>query len=210
MGVDLERSVDAYLKDLASRRPTPGGGSAAALVGSVAGALGSMVCRLTVGKKGYEEVEEAFRGYSRELRTPRQRLRALVGEDAEAFEAVMAGLRMDRSTADEKERRTTTIQAALKHAAEVPWETALHCADILRLLRSMSEGANKNAVSDVGVAAHVGLAALQSAFLNVEINLASISDAPFVGALRSKVEGLRRRAVEDHEATIAIVERRLG
>ena len=207
MGVDLERPVDAFLRDLASRRPTPGGGSAAALVGSVAGALGSMVCRLTVGKEGYEE---AFRGYSRELQVPRQRLQSLVGEDAEAFEAVMAALRMDRSTAKEKERRTHALQAALKHAADVPWETALHCADILRLLRSMSEGANKNAVSDVGVAAHIGLAALRSAFLNVEINLASISDAPFVGALRSKVEGLRRQAVEDHEETVAVVEGRLG
>ena len=209
MGVDLDRSVDAFLEDLASRRPTPGGGSAAALVGSVAGALGSMVCRLTVGKKGYEDVEKAFRGYSRELREPRQRLRALVSEDADAFEAVMAALRMDRSTAEEKERRTTAIQAALKHAAEVPLETARYCADILRLLRAMSEDANKNAVSDVGVAAHLSLAALRAAFLNVAINLASISDPSFVGRLGSEVEGLERQAVEDHEEAVAIVKRRL-
>ncbi|MFQ5920334.1 MAG: cyclodeaminase/cyclohydrolase family protein [Thermoplasmata archaeon] len=210
MGVDLDRSVDTFLKDLASRRPTPGGGSAAALVGSLAGALGSMVCRLTVGKKGYEEVEEAFRRYSRELRAPRERLHSLVEEDAEAFEAVMSAFRMDRSTAEEKERRTAAIQAALRHAADVPLETARHCADILRLLSSMSEGSNKNAVSDVGVAAHLGLAALRSAFLNVEINLASISDPSFVDGLRTEIEGLERRAVEDHGQTVAVVEKRLG
>ncbi|MCJ2531088.1 MAG: cyclodeaminase/cyclohydrolase family protein [Candidatus Thermoplasmatota archaeon] len=209
MGVDLGRSVDAFLKDLASRRPTPGGGSAAALAGSVAGALGSMVCRLTVGKKGYEAVEEAFRGYSRELREPRRRLRALVSEDADAFEAVMTAFRMDRSTTEEKERRTTAIQAALKKAAEVPLETARHCADILRLLRAMSGDANKNAVSDVGVAAHMSLAALRAAFLNVDINLASISDSSFVKRLQTEVEGLERRAVEDHEEAVAIVARRL-
>jgi formiminotetrahydrofolate cyclodeaminase len=168
-----------------------------------------MVCRLTVGKKGYEDVEEPFRGYSRELQEPRRRLRALVGEDADAFEAVMAAFRMDRSTAEEKERRTRAIQAALRNAAEVPLETARHCADILRLLRAMSEDANKNAVSDVGVAAHMGLAALRAAFLNVDINLASISDPSFVRRLNSEVEGLERRAVADHEEAVAIVERRL-
>lgn len=168
-----------------------------------------MVCRLTVGKKGYEDVEEAFRGYSREIREPRQRLRALVSKDADAFDAVMAAFRMDRSTDEEKERRTTAIQAALKNAAEVPLETARHCADILRLLRAMSEGANKNAVSDVGVAAHMSLAALRAAFLNMDINLASISDPSFVERLSSEAEGLERRAAEDHEAAVAIVERRL-
>jgi formiminotetrahydrofolate cyclodeaminase len=209
MGVNLDSSVAAFLKDLASRRPTPGGGSAAALVGSVAGGLGSMVCRLTVGKKGYEDVTEAFRGYSREIREPRQRLGALVSEDADAFEAVMAAFRMDKSTPEAKESRAAAIQAALKKAAEVPLETARHCGTILRLLRSMAAGANKNAVSDVGVAAHLGLAALRSAFLNVNINLASISDSTFAGKLGTEMEQLEKRALEDYEEAVATVEGRI-
>ncbi|MFQ5908296.1 MAG: cyclodeaminase/cyclohydrolase family protein [Thermoplasmata archaeon] len=209
MGVSLDSSVNTFLKDLASRRPTPGGGSAAALVGSVAGSLGSMVCRLTVGKKGYEDVTEAFRGYSREIREPRHRLHALVSEDADAFETVMAAFRMDRSTPEGKESRSAAVQAALKKAAEVPLETARHCGTILRLLRAMAEGANKNAVSDVGVAAHLGLAALRSAFLNVDINLASISDAAFAERLSEEVSRLEQQAVEDHREAVATVERRL-
>ncbi|MFQ5986561.1 MAG: cyclodeaminase/cyclohydrolase family protein [Thermoplasmata archaeon] len=209
MGVDLSGSVDAFLKDLASRRPTPGGGSAAALVASVAGALGSMVCRLTIGKKGYEQVGDAFRGYAGQLRETRQRLHALVSEDADAFEAVMAAIRMDRSIPEEKEARAMAIQTALKGAAEVPLETARHCSNLLRLLREMSEGANKNAISDVGVAAHMSLAALRSAFLNVNINLASISDAAFVTKLGAEVKRLERGAVKDHKAAVATVQKRL-
>ncbi|MDX1534148.1 MAG: cyclodeaminase/cyclohydrolase family protein [Thermoplasmata archaeon] len=209
MGVDLEDSVNAFLEDLASSQPTPGGGSAAALVGSLGAALGSMVCRLTVGKKGYEEVEEAFRGYARELRLPRDRLRALVQEDAEAFQAVMAAFRLNKGTNAAKKRRSAAIQSALKEAAEVPLETAGHCVEVLRLLRVMADGANKNAVSDVGVGAHLALAALKSAFLNVDINLGSIDDEAFVTNMRSKVEELGRQALADHEATLAVVERRL-
>ena len=47
-----DASIESFLDDLADGAPTPGGGSAAAIMGAMAAALVSMVCNVTLGKKG--------------------------------------------------------------------------------------------------------------------------------------------------------------
>lgn len=210
MGVGLGTSVTSFLDELASREATPGGGSAAALTGALAAALGSMVGRLTVGKKGYEEVQEAFRDYLERTESLREDLQSLVEEDAAAFEGVMAAFRMARETEEETAARGRAIQQALKTAAEVPMDTAQACGALLGLLRKMAPGANRNAISDVGSAAHLTLAGLRAASLNVRINLASIQEADYVKRLSSALDTLTRRAVEDHARVIQAVEIQLG
>ena len=54
----IEKSVEGFLDELSSSSATPGGGSAAALMGSMGAALVSMVANLTTGKKKYEAVEK--------------------------------------------------------------------------------------------------------------------------------------------------------
>ena len=56
-----QSSVEKFLDDLASLDPTPGGGAAAAIMGAMGAALVSMVCNVTIGKKGYESVEPEMR-----------------------------------------------------------------------------------------------------------------------------------------------------
>ena len=44
-----QSSVEKFLDDLSSGHPTPGGGSAAAIMGAMGAALVSMVCNVTLG-----------------------------------------------------------------------------------------------------------------------------------------------------------------
>lgn len=209
MGVDLDASLRSFLEDVASKKPTPGGGSVAALVGALGAALLAMVCRLTISKKGYEEVQTDIEGLLNGAENLRQRLQELAVRDAEAYDRVAQAFKMDRSTPEAKERRSQAIQEGLKIAAEVPLETAEACVDVLHLSMQVAEKGNVSALSDAGTAAHLALAGLRGAALNVEINLASIRDDGFVSKARSRLRDLEGEAHRLHEETSRQVTERL-
>ena len=126
-------TIETFLNDLASGESTPGGGAAAALTGSQAAALLSMVLNFTVGRKKYAAVEEEMRGHLQRTEDMRTKLLAFADRDAEAFGAVAACFAMPRTTQEEKAARTGAMQAALRGAAEVPLAIAETCADLLEL-----------------------------------------------------------------------------
>src|SRR5271154_2795571 len=113
-----QRTVAAFLDELASSAPTPGGGSAAAVIGATGAALVSMVCNVTLGKKGQEAVEsemKAVRDLSEQLR---MRLTAMVAADIAAFDGLMAAYRLPKTSETEKLNRAEAIQANLRAATE--------------------------------------------------------------------------------------------
>jgi formiminotetrahydrofolate cyclodeaminase len=209
MGVDLDASLRSFLDDVASDKPTPGGGSVAALSGALAAALLSMVCRLTIGKKGYENVQEDMKRLLKEAEEARVRMQQLAAEDAEAYDRVAEAFRMDRSTPEAKERRRQAIQEALKGAAEVPLETAEKCVDVLRIAAEVAAKGNVNALSDAGTAAHLATAGFHGAAMNVEINLASIKGEDFVSRAQGRLEALEEEARRLHEEASRQVGKRL-
>jgi formiminotetrahydrofolate cyclodeaminase len=184
----LDGPLHTYVDELAAGRPTPGGGSAAALVGALGAALNCMVANFTVGREKFAAVEEEVR----ELLTRGEELRAelqrLTQADTEAYRVVSAAYKMPRETDGEKAARDQAIQEALKHAAQVPLATARACHEVLRIAAALVERGNPNLISDVGVAAKFALSGLECAVLNVEINLASIRDEEFV---QGHIEELR-------------------
>ena len=104
-----QRSVEAFLDDLASAAPTPGGGSAAAVTGAMGAALISMVCNVTLGKKGQEEAAPEMRAVRDESERLRARLTAMVAEDVAAFDGLMAAYRLPKVTDAEKAHRADAI-----------------------------------------------------------------------------------------------------
>ena len=98
-------SVEKFLHDLASAAPTPGGGSAAAIMGAMGAALVSMVCNVTIGKKGYEGVEAEMRAILQESENVRRRLMAMVAEDIAAFDSILAAYKMPKATEEDKGAR---------------------------------------------------------------------------------------------------------
>ena len=170
----IQGSVEKFLDDLASGHPTPGGGSAAAIMGAMGAALVSMVCNVTIGKKGYEGVEAEMRAILQESERVRRRLSAMVAEDIAAFDSILAAYKMPKITDDDKATRGAAIQAGLRRATETPLECARVCAEVIALSRRASEQGYLNVISDGGVGVLAGFTALRSAALNVYIDRKSV------------------------------------
>jgi formiminotetrahydrofolate cyclodeaminase len=185
-----DKPVTNFLDELASNAPAPGGGSVAALSGALGAALISMVCNLTVGKKGYEDVQDDIHDLLAQSEALRKELADLLEADVEAYTGYSVAAKMPRSTDEEKAERAQAMQAALKVATDVPLRIAEAAVKVMDLCMPAAEKGNKWAVSDAGVAVLMAEASLRSAALNVLINLGSLKDQEFVAERRAKLEGL--------------------
>jgi formiminotetrahydrofolate cyclodeaminase len=199
-----------FLDLLAAGQSTPGGGGAAALTGSQAAALVSMVINFTVGRKKYAAVEEEMYGYLVQSEQLRQDLLAEVDADAAAFDAVAATYSMPKETDEEKAARTAALQAALKHAAAVPFGVAEQALAIMQLAEPVGAKGNTNVVSDAASALYLAYAALKCALVNVNINLKFIKDEAFVTEWTAKTEEMLARANAAYAAARAAIEQTLG
>lgn len=204
-----DRSISDFLDALASGESTPGGGGAAALTGSEAAALLSMVINFTVGKKKYAAVDAEFRGYLVRTEALRKELLALADDDVAAFNGVAACYGMPKATDEEKEARTQAMQAALQGAAKVPMTVAEKCLALLDLVEPVGSQGNSNVVSDAGVAMYLGFAALQSALINVNINLKWIKDDAFIAEYAARRDTVLAAAQSAYAAGKAACERTL-
>ena len=202
--------IETFLNDLASGESTPGGGAASALTGSQAAALLSMVLNFTVGRKKHAAFEEELRGHLQRTEEMRAQLLTLADEDSAAFGAVAACYSMPRSTDEEKAARTSALQVALLGATEVPFSIAELCAVLLELAAPIAEKGNPNVVSDAATAAHLAHAALQSALVNVDINLKWLKDEAFVSRTQAEVAALKATAESNYTATRAACTKTLG
>ncbi len=186
----MGQSVGQFLDALASGAPTPGGGSTAALSGAMAAGLISMVCNLSIGKKQLADFEgeaRAILARSEELRTE---LQSLAQEDIAAFERLMAAYRLPRQTDADAASRKAAIQTMTKRATDVPLRTARAAVALLPLCVPLARQGNRQAVSDIGVAALLIQATVPSALLNVDINLHELDDQAFVRDVRAQVADL--------------------
>ena len=189
-----DKSLQVFLDELASSAPTPGGGSGAAVMGAMGAALVSMVCNLTVGKKGYEEVEDDLKDVLKQAEALRDRLTDMIREDVEVFDRLMASYRLPKETDEEKAVRSEEIQASLKEATDVPLNCARACAEVIELCRDAAEKGNLNVISDAGVAVVAADAAMKSAALNVYINVGSIKDKAFAEERSTELEKILKGA----------------
>lgn len=173
-------SIKDFLRDLASSLPAPGGGSAAALSAALAGALNAMVFSLTVGKKAYNELEDVIKdeiqnAFNKSLDTYKDAC-SYMEKDKNAFLKVMEAYKLPKSNEEEKAKRDIEINKALVGAMEVPFELMKLSLGFYDFIEIACKYGNKNAISDAGVAAIMLHGAIESAYLNVKINIASIKD----------------------------------
>ncbi|MBA7532487.1 Methenyltetrahydrofolate cyclohydrolase [subsurface metagenome] len=206
----IDKKVSNFLNELASNSPTPGGGSVAALAGALGAALISMVGNLTVGKKKYENVEEEIKRILSSSEKLRYELSQLIEEDVKVFNNFMSTYKMPKETEDEKKVRAEKIQESLIKAAKVPLKVAYKCLDILSLSKEVAEKGNINVVSDAGVAALMAEAALESAILNVKINLKMIKDEKTKEELSSSIQELLLKEKGQKEKVLEIVEQKIS
>lgn len=188
-----DKTIKDFLEETASKSPVPGGGSIAAMSAGVATALTEMVANLTIGKKGYEDVQEKMAEIASTLPNTRKDFIKDIDRDADAFNNVMTAFKMPKETDEEKNERKNAIQDSMKNAAIVPLEVARNAFAIMEQITIVVEKGNKNAVTDGAVAAMMTRTAVLSALLNVKINLGSIKDEEFVKSVSNEVNELETK-----------------
>jgi len=203
-------TVDDWLGALAADTPTPGGGSAAALMVATGAALVEMVCGLTLGNEKFRDVEPLMAQSREKARGLRANADALRLDDSLAYDAVMAAYRLPKSTAEEKEARTAAVQEALRGATEVPLRSVVAGVEVLDLAASIVESVNPNAISDVGAGALAARAGAEASALNVRINLLSIKDPTYASMQKAALDALLARAVTTTEHVVSAVRLAMG
>jgi formiminotetrahydrofolate cyclodeaminase len=204
-----QRPLETFLDELASGTPTPGGGSAAAIMGAMGAALISMVCNVTIGKKGHEGVEADMKSVRDDSEKLRMRLTAMVAEDIAAFDGLMAAYRLPKVTEEDKSRRAAAIQSSLRAATETPLACARACAQVVALSKRAGEKGYAGVISDAGVGVLAANTALRSAALNVYINAPSLKDRAFADAATAELEQLLDTCARESELVFELVRSRL-
>ncbi len=182
-------SFDRYLNQLASASPTPGGGSAASVVGSLGAALVAMVARIDAGNPKYAEHRDAAVRIAEAADRLRAELAKAGDRDERAFARVVNAQGLARGTDEEKASRARVLESALREAAEIPLKACELCIDVLRLAAAVALIPNRSLASDVGCAAEFGAAALAACAYNVRVNHRYMREA---GAIDAQAKILAR------------------
>jgi methenyltetrahydrofolate cyclohydrolase len=209
-GSILDLSVRELLERLGSSDPAPGGGAAAAVAGAVGAALVQMTANLSIGRPKLADVQEQARQIEARSGELRRQLAELGESDAHAYTRVSAAYKMPHQNAAQKTERSVAIQAALHDAALVPLETARLCAAVLELAEQAAPLLNPAVISDVMVGALLAQAALDSAALNVEVNLVAMTDASVTELLQLEIDKTRSGSGERLARILVTARSRLG
>ncbi len=199
-------TVEGFVDEVSSNSPAPGGGSAAALAGSLGAALAAMVANLTVGKAGYESAWASSSSLAEQAQALKAALLRAVDDDTKAFDDVLAAMRSPKQTEEQKRAREAAIAAAYEKATSVPLATARLCLRALELAEQAAVTGNRNSASDAGVGALLARAGLEAAILNIRINLPSVRQGKFKSDCLAEIADLQAKAEGPLKRTLAAVE----
>lgn len=192
----MSMTAKDFVDEVSSESPAPGGGSVAALAGSLCAALSAMVANLTVGKQGYEKVWPEMSDLAEKGQEIKDKLSKAVDEDTNAFNDLMEAMRLPKGTPEQKVFRDKAMEEGYKKAAAVPLQTAKTCLEAMKVSLVAAQRGNANSASDAGVAALMARAGVEGAVLNVLINLGSIKDQAFKDSHVRECEGLKNESAD--------------
>jgi formiminotetrahydrofolate cyclodeaminase len=202
-------TVRRLVERLATSDPVPGGGSAAALAGAMGAALVHMVVELTIGRPLAEGHEDELAAIATESGALQSELLRLAELDATAYDAVVRARRLPRDSDAERQVRQQRVAAAVREATRIPLATARAAGEVLGLASRLAPIGNRNAISDVGVAALLAATSLRGAVMNIEINLPSLAaDEPLRDVAASEAAALLSTVDDrDREVRSVVAER---
>ncbi|MEI6876335.1 MAG: glutamate formimidoyltransferase [Spirochaetota bacterium] len=202
--------ISDFVDEVASESVAPGGGSVAALAGSLGAALAAMVGNLSVGKKGYETSWKAMSELAVKSQAIKERLLLLVDADTEAFNGIMIAMRLPKTSEADEAIRAKALEEAYKKAALVPLETARSSLEAARFCVEAAEKGNRSSISDAGVGVLMARSAAIGAAFNVLINLGSIRDGGFVDRLTEEADSLIAEVTKIDAAARVLVRESIG
>jgi glutamate formiminotransferase / formiminotetrahydrofolate cyclodeaminase len=205
-----DMSLKRYMDLTASEAPVPGGGSAAAYLGALGVALGTMVANLSAHKKGWDERWKEFSDWAEKGKKIQNDLLLLVDEDTRAYQGLMDAFSLPKTTDDDKIIRKRAISEATMQATLVPFRVMETALPAFEILKAMVETGNPNSVTDAGVGALALNACIRGAFLNVKINLPGIDDTEKVNNIISSAEETLNKSVTEEQEILKSVAGKLG
>lgn len=203
----LMRSVGEYLATLGSAHPAPGGGSVAGLVGALAAGLGQMVVSLTM-KGGANNPDLA--GAQNQLNEVAGKLLAASEADELAYSGYLDAARLPQATDAGKSTRREAMQVALINAAEVPLAMATTACELLDSLEPVVAHGSTHALSDAEIAVSLAHASVQTALVNVRVNVSLIKDVAIAAGLTDRANDVEERARAQSGVLHATLEDRRG
>jgi formiminotetrahydrofolate cyclodeaminase len=190
---------DDYLAQLASAAPTPGGGSAATLVGALSAALVAMVARVT-GERRPESAPLAS-----DADALRARFLAARPRDEAAYQAVVDAQALPRAMEAEKAARTARLQAALAGAAEAPLAVASLASEAMALAERAAALRNAHLMSDVDCAVRFARATLEASVANVQVNHRFLKNPALVADQTTRLSAIVHATYASETRALAIV-----
>jgi len=206
----LEKNLREFSNETASESPAPGGGSIAAYSGALGTALSTMVANLSANKRGWDDRWEEFSDWADKGQTYHSQLLALVDADTAAFNGIMDAYGLPKSSEDQQLARSIAIQAATKHAIEIPMQVAEIAHNALEVAEAMAQLGNPNSITDAGVGAMCLRTAVLGAILNARVNTADLNDTEFVSSTLARCSELVSSTKSREAAIIARVDELLG
>ncbi len=198
--------LDAFADETAGESPAPGGGSIAAYVGALGVSLGTMVANLSAHKAGWDDRWEFYSKWAEKGQLYKNKLLFLVDEDTIAFNKIIEGFRMPKSTDKEKELRKESIEQATKYATEIPFKVMETAYESMEVMLAMAKEGLQSSLSDAGVGALCARTAVIGAYFNVRINAKDIKDRSFANTILSKAKKLYDRTVAKEKEIIAYID----
>lgn len=186
--------VNDFVDEVSRVSPAPGGGSVAALVGSLGAGLASMVGVLTHTKPSRRDDHAELESIAVAAQRVKDDLLRAIDADTNAFNDVLVAMRMPKGSEAESAARDAAIQDGYKHATEVPLRTAELCLEAMQLSNRVARIGIPASLTDAGVGVLTGRAGLFGAIYNVKINLGSITDAAWVADIRSRLGAMTEEA----------------
>lgn len=205
----VDMTVAQFTDLTASEAPAPGGGSIAALCGSLGAALATMVANLSSHKRGWDDRWDEFSNYAEQGKRHWTRLLQLVDEDTAAFNAIMAAFGLPNGTDAEKQARKGAVQSATRGAIETPLAVMVESHESMRVIGKMAEIGMEASVSDAGVAALCALTAVRGAHLNVRINAGSLDDKAVAGKYLARAEEIEAQSMKTEQEILSVVRSRM-
>ena len=184
----IDYTVKGFADETASESMAPGGGSISAYVGALGVSLGTMVANLSAHKPGWDEKWEFYSKWAEKGQYYKKELLFLVDEDTNAFNKIIDGFRMPKSTPEEVKIRKEAIEKATKYATEIPFKVMETSYSSMEVMMAMVKEGIQNSLSDAGVGALCARTAVIGAYFNVRINAKDIKDRVFAESILSKAK----------------------
>ena len=205
----VDFTVKGFAEETASESMAPGGGSISAYVGTLGVSLGTMVANLSAHKAGWDDKWEFYSNWAEKGQAYKNELLFLVDEDTNAFNKIIDGFRMPKSTDEEKTIRKQAIEDATKYATEIPFRVMETAYNSMEVMLAMAKDGLQNSLSDSGVGALCARTAVIGAYFNVRINAKDIKDTAFSEDILSKAKNIYNKTIAAEQEMIAIIDSKI-